>query len=150
IVYPEAADPRVLAAAARIVEMRMANPILVGVPHVVEKKAEGLGIPLSHIEVVDPKSRSLIDRYVNLLLPEWKSRGLTEVETQNRLEDPMVFAAAMVRAGDAQGFVGGAATTTAATVRAAIQCIGLRVGSLAVSSFFLMILPSTSLIFADC
>jgi phosphate acetyltransferase len=62
----------------------------------------------------------------------------------------MYFAAAMVRAGDADGFVGGAATTTAATVRAAIHCIGLRQGSSVVSSFFLMVHPKSALLFADC
>src|SRR5262245_32480418 len=62
----------------------------------------------------------------------------------------MYFAAAMVRAGDADGFVGGAATTTADTVRAAIQCIGLHANSSTVSSFFLMALPSMNLVFADC
>src|SRR5205807_451348 len=85
-----------------------------------------------------------------LLLPEWKSRGTTELEAQQRLENPMYFAAAMVRAGDADGFVGGAATTTADTVRAAIHCIGLGAGSKTVSSFFLMALPQTNLVFADC
>ena len=85
-----------------------------------------------------------------LLFPDWKSRGITEVEAQKRLENPMYFAAAMVRAGDADGFVGGAATTTADTVRAAIHCIGLHPNSSTVSSFFLMALPSANLIFADC
>jgi phosphate acetyltransferase len=56
----------------------------------------------------------------------------------------------MVRAGDADGFVGGAATTTADTVRAAIHCIGLSPLSKTVSSFFLMALPSVALVFADC
>jgi phosphate acetyltransferase len=62
----------------------------------------------------------------------------------------MYFATAMVRAGDADGFVGGAATTTAETVRAAIQCIGLSATSKTVSSFFLMALTQTNLLFADC
>jgi phosphate acetyltransferase len=75
---------------------------------------------------------------------------VTEVEALSRFQDPMYLAAAMVRAGDADGFVGGAATTTAATVRAAIHCIGLREGSSVVSSFFLMVLPHSALLFADC
>ena len=150
IVYPEAADPRVLRAAVRIVEMRMAKPILVGPPQVVENRAQELGIQLSHLEIVDPKSQPLIERYVKLLLPEWKSRGVTEWEAQKRFENPMYFATAMVRAGDADGFVGGASTTTAETVRAAIQCIGLHANSSTVSSFFLMVLPSMNLVFADC
>jgi len=150
IVYPEATDPRVLRAAARIVELRMAKPILVGSPEAVESKARELGINVSHIEIVDPKTLNLADRYVGLLLPDWKSRGITEVEALKRFENRNYFAAAMVRAGDADGFVGGAATTTADTVRAAIHCIGLNATSKIVSSFFLMAMPSTNLIFADC
>src|SRR5262245_27866305 len=115
IVYPEATDARILRAVARIIEMRMAKPILVGSPASVEKKAAEIGIKFSHLEVVDPKSQPLVERYTQLLLPEWKSRGLTEMEAQRRFEDPMYFAAAMVRARDAEGFVGGAANTTAET-----------------------------------
>src|SRR5437773_12077443 len=150
IVYPEATDPRVLRAAARMVEMRMSKPVLIGSPPAVESKAHELGIKLSHIEIVDPKTLNLVDRYARLLLPEWKSRGVTEVEALKRLENPMYFAAAMVRAGNADGMVGGAATTTAETVRAAIHCIGLSATSKTVSSFFLMALPSINLVFADC
>src|SRR5207249_12047810 len=99
---------------------------------------------------VDPKTPSLVERYAKLLLPDWKARGITEVEARKRLENLMYFAAAMVRAGDADGFVGGAATTTADTVRAAIHCIGLSATSKTVSSFFLMSLPTVNLVFADC
>jgi phosphate acetyltransferase len=150
IVYPEATDARILRASALLVEKRLAKPVLVGSPQAVESKAQELGIKLTHIEIVDPKIVNLVDRYVRLLSPEWKSRGITEMEARKRLENPMYFAAAMVRAGDADGFVGGAATTTAETVRAAIHCIGLSDSSKTVSSFFLVALPSMNLIFADC
>lgn len=150
IVYPEATDPRVLRAAARMADMRIAKPVLIGSPKAIESRAQELGIKLSAIEIVDPKTQSLADRYVRLLLPDWRPRGVTEVEAQKRLENPMYFAAAMVRAGDAAGFVGGAATTTADTVRAAIHCIGLSPNSKTVSSFFLMALAAVDLVFADC
>jgi phosphate acetyltransferase len=75
---------------------------------------------------------------------------VTEVEAQTRLQNPMYFAAAMVRAGAADGLVGGVATTTGGTVRAMIHCIGLHPASSAVSSFFLMVLPASTLVFADC
>jgi phosphate acetyltransferase len=150
IVYPEAVDPRVIRAAERMVKMRLAKPLLVGTPQTVESKAREIGASLSHIEIVDPKTPGLIERYARILLPDWKARGITEMEASKRLENPMYFAAAMVRAGDADGFVGGAATTTADTVRAAIHCIGLSPTSKTVSSFFLMALPSVSFLFADC
>jgi len=150
IVYPESSDPRVIRAAARIVQMRMGKPMLIGPRPVVEGKARELGVSLAHVEIVDPKTPGLIVKYARLLQPEWKSRGITESEALKRLENPMYFGAAMVRAGDADGFVGGAATTTADTVRAAIHCIGLHAASKTVSSFFLMALPDANFVFADC
>jgi phosphate acetyltransferase len=150
IVYPEATDRRVLSAAGEILKLRMAKPVLIGSPERVEKAAAEYGLNISHLEIVDPTSQPLRDRYARILLPEWKAKGITEIESQKRLESGMYFAAAMVRAGDADGFVGGASTTTADTVRAAIHCIGMAPDSSLVSSFFLMAFPSYSLVFADC
>jgi phosphate acetyltransferase len=156
IVFPEAADPRILRAVMWMVQNRMARPILVGTPGAVEEKAKALGVSLANIEIVDNGSAALIERYAGMLLPEWRSRGITETEAQRRLQNGMYLAAAMVRAGDADGFVGGASTTTADTVRAAIHCIGLSAASSVVSSFFLMVLAEPAsgangaLIFADC
>jgi hypothetical protein len=58
-----------------------------------------------------------IDRHAAMLLPEWRAKGVTEMEARARLRNPVYFAGAMVRAEDADGFVGGVATTTADTVR---------------------------------
>jgi phosphate acetyltransferase len=149
IVYPEGTDRRILLAVRRIVDTKMARPMLVGSPDTITEAAQNAGVTLSGIEIIDP-GKERRERYAGLLLAEWKSRGVTEVEADQRLQNPMYFAAAMVRAGDADGFVGGAATPTADTVRAAIHCIGLHADSSVVSSFFLMVLPQTALIFADC
>src|SRR5688572_27566999 len=149
IVYPEGTDLRILRAARTIVDGGMAKPILVGSVQAISMAAEQAGVKAGGMDIVEPTS-SRKQQYAGLLLPEWRSRGVTEVEAMNRLEDPMYFACAMVRAGDADGFVGGAATPTAETVRAAIHCIGLRPQSSVVSSFFLMVLPESTLVFADC
>ena len=126
IVFPEKHDERVVEAVERMTASRMVKAIF------------------------PEPTPDAIARYAKILLPEWRSRGVTEIEAQKRLENPMYFAAAMVRAGDADGLVGGVATTTADTVRAAIHCIGLSPDSSVVSSFFLMVLPQTTLVFADC
>lgn len=149
IVYPEGTDARVLRAAREIVDARMAKPLLVGSPDSIEAAAKKAGVSLSGIQLANPQTEQK-KGYASLLLSEWKSRGVTEVEAMKRLEDPLYFAAAMVRAADADGFVGGASTTTADTVRAAIHCIGLHPGSSIVSSFFLMVLPQMTFVFADC
>ena len=149
IVYPESLDPRILRAARNVADTRMALPFLVGIPDTVAQNAKAQGVDLSGIEIISNDTRA-IDRYAAILLPEWRAKGITEMEARTRLGNPVYFATAMVRAGDADGFVGGVSTTTADTVRAAIQCIGLREGSSTVSSFFLMVLSTGNLVFADC
>src|SRR5688572_6408926 len=86
IVYPEGFDPRVIRAAARIAEMRLGIPVLIGKPEDVERGARELGVKLSGIEIVDPAESKLRERYSRILLPEWRSRGVTELEAQKRLE----------------------------------------------------------------
>jgi phosphate acetyltransferase len=72
------------------------------------------------------------------------------------LSDPLYYGNLMVRLGRADGSVAGATNSTSHTVRAALQCIGVRPGHKLVSSFFLMALRDNSfghngaLIFADC
>ena len=147
IVFPESTDKRVLQAARRLADEKIARPILLGPATAVAERAAEFGVSLSGIEIVDTQSA---EKYIRMLLPEWRSRGVTETEALARLQQPMYFGAAMVRAGDADGFVGGADTPTAETVRAAIQCIGMRPGSAVVSSFFLMVFAHTAFVFADC
>jgi phosphate acetyltransferase len=149
IVYPEGTDPRILRAARLVADARIAIPVLVGSSQAITAAARESDVRLTGIEVLEPDNAA-ISKYAGLLLPEWKSRGVTEMEAAARLQNPLYFAAGMVRSGDADGMVGGARSTTADTVRAAIQCIGLAPDSSVVSSFFLMALRERNLVFADC
>jgi len=155
IVYPESGDTRILQAAEIVSKEGIARPVLVGNPDQIAEQVRSLGLNFSRVEIVHPDPAT-IEGYAEMLLTGWRTRGTTELEAQSLLEDPMYFAAAMVRAGDADGFVGGATTTTADTVRAAIRCIGLAPDSSIVSSYFLMALPSAEhgeggwLVFTDC
>jgi phosphate acetyltransferase len=81
---------------------------------------------------------------------------MTETEALTAARLPRFFAGLMVAAGDADGSVGGALTTTAETVRAALHTIGMSGDFPLVSSFFLMVSPRKELgadgacLFADC
>src|SRR4051812_826254 len=80
IVFPEASDKRVLAAAVQIAEMKMAHPILVGSPGSIERAGRELKLNLGTVEIVDAGSRIWVEKYTQLLLPRWRSRGTTEIE----------------------------------------------------------------------
>ena len=78
------------------------------------------------------------------------------IEAEAIARQPLYFASLMVAAGDAEGSVGGAANTTAETVRAALHAVGPKPGMRLVSSAFIMALPNKEfghnglMAFADC
>ena len=131
LVFPEGNDPRVQEAAAALRASGLIEPILL--------TGEGKS----------PREKA----YAALYFERRRAKGITEVEAAAIARQPLYQAALMVAAGDADGFVGGAANTTAETVRAALHCIGLAPQAKLVSSFFLMCLPDPAqgvLAFADC
>jgi len=147
IVFPEGGDPRVLQAAARLAHEGVLKPLLVG-----PKPANAP----PGVAFADPAHWPAVERYAALYYERRRAKGITQVEAGEIARRPLSFAALMVAAGDADGSVGGAANTTADTVRAALQCIGPDPRVHLVSSVFIMALTDRSqghnglMAFADC
>lgn len=156
IVLPEGNDPRTIKAAARIARERFATVILLGQPSALEANAAAAGISLEGVERIDPANSSKLDDYAGIYFERRRSKGVTESEARKVAQQPLHFANLMVTAGDADGSVGGAANTTADTVRSALHCIGLAAEWSLVSSFFLMLVPNKdfgnegTMLYADC
>lgn len=155
----EGEDDRVIRAAAAIVSARLAKPVILGRESIIQASAERLGVNLGGVEIIDPSKSARGDDYAQIYCERRRSRGITLEEARGMVRKPLFFASLMVTAGDADGCVGGAANTTAETVRAALHCIGLAASAHIVSSFFLMVLPQSArgefgekgaLVFADC
>jgi phosphate acetyltransferase len=142
IVFPEGSDPRIVEAATRLASEGLLEPILVG------RKPKA--VP-DGVKFIEPGRK-----YAPIYFERRRAKGITEVEAGRISECPLYFAALMVAAGDADGFVGGASNTTADTVRAVLHCIGTRADVRTVSSVFLMGIQDRSyghngmLAFADC
>lgn len=147
IVFPEGSDPRVLEAAARLARDGVVRPVLVG--------PEPRNAPPG-VSFADLARWPAIGKYAAIYYERRRSKGITQVEAAEIARQPLYFAALMVAAGDAHGTVGGAANTTAETVRAALQCVGPDPSVRLVSSVFVMALPDRSqghnglMTFADC
>lgn len=114
IAFPEGSDPRILSAADRLQKEGLADPIL-----------------------ITSQSASAA-KYASLLYERRRARGTTQTEAADMARKPLYHAALMVTAGDADGFVGGAANSTADTVRAALHAIGPAAGVQTVSSFMIL------------
>lgn len=124
VLMPEIEDARIIAAGARLA-------------------AEGLAEPVSLAQARPPAA------YVDYLL---RARpGLKPALALRMLEKPLIRAAAMVAAGEAEALVAGAANPTRRVIEAASLAIGMAEGVQNPSSFFLMLMPDgREFVFADC
>lgn len=156
IVLPEATDERMLEAARKATEDKIAQIILLGESDPIAQGANALGVSLDGISVIDvgtyPQREAWIDRYFDLR----KHKGLTREQAVKFMSDPLFFGAMMVREGEADGMVAGAVNSTSNVLRASLQIIGGRKGIKTISSCFIMIVPDCpygvdgTLIYADC
>jgi phosphate acetyltransferase len=96
------------------------------------------------------------ERYIEEFYSLHKAKITNIGEVKKIFDDPLYYAAMMVREGKADGFVAGASHTTPDVGRAAIRCLGVdeRVG--VACSCFIMAVPNCeygakgTFIFADC
>jgi len=156
IVLPEGEDPRTIAAAAEIIKSKMAQVTLLGDEDKIAKAAKEQNISLSNIPITNPRRSSDFTKYVQYFYELRKAKGISWEEAEKAIQDPLYFGNMMVRENKADGSVAGATNTTAHTVRAALQVIGLKKSFRIVSSFFIMVVPNCpygadgNFIYADC
>ncbi|MEX0843493.1 MAG: phosphate acyltransferase, partial [Gemmatimonadota bacterium] len=139
IVFPEGDEPRTVQATVRIQEEGLLDPVLLGDPGRVGNLVEEAGGDPGALEIVDPKQGVGAGRYVEELHDLRRARGMDRAGARQAVLDPLVFGALMVRFGEVDGSVAGAANSTRDVLRAALWCIGPDDGIRTVSSAFYMV-----------
>lgn len=149
LVLPEGQDPRIQHAAARIRQLGIASPVLLGNEKEIRATAE---IDLEGINIVDPDEAptpELADALIG------KKRKITASNVDEFLQKPVYHGVAMLNTGIVHAMVAGAVLPTSKVIEAAFAA-GAKPGLKTLSSFFLMSMApsiegiSKSLIFADC
>ncbi len=150
VVLPESGDERVLRAAEELVNLDVADLVLLGDPAEVAARAGQLGVDLTGVDVVDPASSPLLPELAAAYARARAHKGVTEAAARDVVVDPTYFGTMMVATGSADGMVSGATHTTATTIRPALEVIKTVPGVSRVSGAFLMCMPEQVLVFADC
>ena len=148
VVLPEGGDERIVAAARRLQDEGIAHPVLLGRTEEVAQAAQRAGVSLGGIAVIDPDTSEMIGAYAALY-----SEGRPDARpaiAQRLVRKPLFHAGMMVKAGDADAMLAGAAHPTARVIEAGLMTVGLAEGIRTPSSFFLMVLPGRTLLYADC
>ncbi len=153
IVYAEGEDERVLRAVQLIVDEKLATPILVGRPSVIERsiKRHGLRIRIAeHFMVVNPEHDERYREYWQAYHKLTERTGVTaqyaKLEMRRRTT---LIAAMMLKKGEADGLICGMISTTARHLRYIDQVLGRRVGAGVYGAMSGLILPGRQLFLVD-
>ncbi len=156
IVLPEGHEERTVLAADTIIREKLCYLKLIADPEELDKKIHQYGLKnIKKATVINPKDHPKKQEYTELLYEIRKSKGMTMKEAARLVEDPLYLGTLMIKAGDADGEVAGAANATVDVLRPAFQIVKTLPGISIVSGAFIMILQDQSfgedgvIIFAD-
>ena len=153
LALPEGHDERILLAARRLHDDGVANAIVMGAPDELERAAGKAGVSLDGMTIVDPRNSEKLDAYAWSYIA---GRRLDAKVARRLMRKPLYHAAMMVKAGDADAMIAGAASTTRRVIEAGLLAVGLAEGINTPSSFFLMVVPGFEggrdkvFVYADC
>ena len=140
IVLPEATEERTLRAADKVLADGVADIILIGSPEEISRLAEEWG--LTHIgkaTIVNPLDSPKSEEYAALLAELRKNKGMTIEQARELVKNPLYYGCMIIKTGDADGQISGALSTTAETLRPALQIIKCSPGITCVSGAMLLI-----------
>ncbi len=153
IVYAEGEEERVLRAAQVVVDERLARPILVGRPAVIERRLERYGLrmkPGADFEIVNPEWDERYKTYWREYHRLTDRRGITEeyaqIEMRRRLT---LIGAMMIRMGEADGMICGTFGAFPLHLNYIDQVIGRRPGASVYAAMNTLMLPNRQVTLVD-
>jgi phosphate acetyltransferase len=154
VVFPEAGDERIVAAARKLKDEGLAIPVLLGTTDGIAAAAQRAGVTTDGICCIDPDRSDRVPAFASLYST---SRPNVKPKAAERLlRKPLFHAGMMVKAGDASAMIAGVATTTGRVIEAGLLTVGMATGMRTPSSYFLMLVPAAdggaarAFIYADC
>lgn len=154
VVLPEGRDGRIIAAARRLKDEDIAEPIVLGTDEQIAAAIKEAGVGLDGITVINNKTSDKIDSYAAKYVGD--REDLSIGAARRMVSKPLFYGAMMVAGGDADIMVAGAASATASVISAGTLAVGMAQGCESVSSCFVMVVPKflggedRIFIYADC
>lgn len=151
IVFPEATDPRILGAAARLKAEELLEPVFVGKREDIMAAGQARGLNMENFEIYDPSDFDKWDEMVDSFVERRKGKA-TKEDAEKVLKDENYFGTMLTYMGITDGMVSGAIHSTGDTVRPALQIIKTKPGVSRTSGAFLMVRgrDQEKYLFSDC
>jgi malate dehydrogenase (oxaloacetate-decarboxylating)(NADP+) len=139
VVFSEGEEPKVIRAAHILVDEGIAHPILLGSRSVIEGIADRISVPLTDIEIEDPRTSNRRDAYARWLWERRQRKGLSYGEALQRIYNGNYYGAVMVARGDADALVAGVTAHYPETLRPALEVIGAHPRAGWVSGLYMLV-----------
>jgi malate dehydrogenase (oxaloacetate-decarboxylating)(NADP+) len=149
VVFPEGEDERIIRACYQLIEEKIAEPILIGRPAIIEGKLAELGFHHFGAEIVEPAHSPRLEAFAEELYRLRQRRGVTRTEAREQILNPNYFGAMMVHLGDADSFVAGVSQHYPETIRPALQIIKTQENVHRVSGVYVMMTEQQVYFFSD-
>jgi malate dehydrogenase (oxaloacetate-decarboxylating)(NADP+) len=153
IVYAEGEGERVLRAVQMAVDERLATPILVGRPAVIESAIKRYGLRIrigEHVSVVNPEHDERFREYWQAYHAITERRGVTAQYARMEMRRRTTLIAAMLlKKGEADGLICGTVSTTARHLHYIDQVIGRRPGANVYGAMTGLVLPGRQVFIVD-
>ncbi len=153
IVYAEGEDERVMRAVQAVLDEKLAHPILIGRPGIIEKRIEKFGLRMKagvDFEIINPewdeRYRDYWMAYYELTKRGGVSVQYAKIEMRRRLT---LIGAMMMHKGHADGMICGTFGTHALHLRYIRQVIGRRAGVNNLYAMNLLMLPKRTVFICD-
>jgi malate dehydrogenase (oxaloacetate-decarboxylating)(NADP+) len=148
IVFAEGEEPKIVRAAARVVDEGIAQPILIGHPQVIADHIQRLGLEFQP-EVVDPENFARLEDYAQEYYQLRQRKGVSTREAQQQMRQPNILGPMMVKMGDADAFVSGLTSDYPEVIRPALQIHHTRPGAARVCGVYIIIVDDQVYLFTD-
>jgi malate dehydrogenase (oxaloacetate-decarboxylating)(NADP+) len=149
VVFPEGEEPKVIRAAAILVDDGIAQPVLLGNRLVIEQTAAHMNVSLEDVTIEDPSSSPNREEYALFLWERRQRKGLSLDEARRELYNGNYFGSCMVARGDADALVSGVNLHYPETIRPALQVIGPHPKAGIVSGMYMLVFAKHVVFCAD-
>lgn len=151
VVFAEADNYKILKAAQIVKDEGIAFPILLGDVDKIKSLIHEHALEnLNEVTMIDPRREDdLCLKYGETLYEKRKRRGVSLYESKKLMRDRNYFGAMMVELGEADALISGLTKNYPATIRPALQIIGLEENVKKVAGMYLMLTKQGPIFLAD-
>ncbi len=148
IVFGEGTNPKILRAAARILDEGIGRPILIGNVNTIKHDMAELGLDFDPY-IVDPKNFVRHEVYAQTLYDHRRRKGISVSQAHDLMTRSTILGPMMVRMGDADCYLAGVSTAYPEVLRPALQVFNISEQNRLVAGVYLVLVKNRVYAFTD-